>query len=161
MIPKDSGQFKSLRTVLVQEGVHLNPTNKTAFSQESATHLQTLFMVYCFPSCSLWILSKLSFWHNEVLYADAGQLDFLVCSAHRFIFLNFLSFILRENKTTRQSISEKDSWCLHVVSMSLRPSQGACKAVDVWQIPIGIPPYNTFQSISVYRHHVDYIALSK
>lgn len=48
-------------------------TTKTAFSQESTTHLQTAFMVYCFPSCPLWILSKLSLWHDRVCYADAGQ----------------------------------------------------------------------------------------
>lgn len=48
-------------------------TTSTGFSQESNTHLQTESLLYCFPSCPLWILSKCSLWQDRVCYADAGQ----------------------------------------------------------------------------------------
>lgn len=71
MIPKHSGP-----TVPLDDVAKERSTTKTAFSQESIAHLQTAFMVYCFPSCPLWILSKFSWRHDRVCYADAGQMLF-------------------------------------------------------------------------------------
>lgn len=61
--------YRSLWRMLAMKGPPL-------FSQEDVAHLQTAFMVVCFPSCPLWILSKRLLWHDRVCYADAGQVLF-------------------------------------------------------------------------------------
>ena len=101
MIPKHSGPPVPPNDV----GKERSAT-KTAFSRESSTHLQTTFMVYCFPSCPLWMLSKLSLCYDRVRYADAGQDAFSDAPPRDSLFLSVILEKWLPDKDTTPSISQ-------------------------------------------------------
>lgn len=107
-------------------GTKERSNNETALPQETLTHLQTAAMVYCVPSCLLWILRNFHYDRTGVGYADAGQMLFKERRPRHHLCEATAAW-------ASAGISQQGPWCLHVFRMSLEPSPGICNWMTDFQ----------------------------